>query len=90
MQVDGHDATFMLDTGEVINYLQKDRAPLLEVQSLGRQARSGEHFFELGEVASMRLGSLLLSSIEIAFTIRRYFTVPSLGEGTNLPMALSV
>ncbi|MBA3961962.1 MAG: aspartyl protease family protein [Chthoniobacterales bacterium] len=64
--VNGHDATFLLDTGEDIDYLQRDRAQPLGVQSLGRQARSGNRWFELGEIANLHIGSLALTKVEIA------------------------
>lgn len=67
--VDGHDATFLLDTGEDINFLQSDRAQVFGVGALGRQARSGGRWFELG--------ARLCASARCSFPRPRWrFTIP--------------
>lgn len=80
-QVNGHDATLLLDTGEDMDYLQKDRAQSLGVQSLGRQAHSGDRWFDLGEIANLRIGSLALVQAEIALYDPAQFHGPVPGRG---------
>ena len=80
-QVNGHDATFLLDTGEDLAYLQKDRAQPLGVQSLGRQARSGQRWFELGEIAHLHVGTVTLGKVEVALYDPAQFHGPVPGRG---------
>ncbi len=79
--VNGHPATFLLDTGEDNFYLQTDRAKAFGVAVLPRKLRSGGNWFDAGEIATLRLGGLTFSQLETALYDPGQFHGPVPGKG---------
>jgi predicted aspartyl protease len=64
--VNGHPASFLLDTAERLTFLQADRVTPFGVRNLGRQTHVGALWFSLGEIDRLGLGSISFSPVEVA------------------------
>jgi predicted aspartyl protease len=79
--VNGHPASFLLDTGENLTFLQNDRATALGAQNLGRQTHVGALWFSLGQIDRLGLGTVMLSAVEVALYDPAQFRGPVPGRG---------
>ncbi len=79
--VNGHSASFLLDTGENLTFLQNDRVTPLGVQNLGRQTHVGALWFSLGQINRLGLGTVMLSPVEVALYDPAQFRGPVPGKG---------
>lgn len=78
--INGHLATLLLDTGEDNFYLQSERAKAFNVAANERKLRSGERWFEAGEIAELRIGALTFPAQEVALYDAAQFHGPVPGK----------
>lgn len=64
--VNGHAASFLIDTGADVSFLQANRAADFGVKASPEQVRSGDQSFQGGAVAELRAGDVTLGSSTFA------------------------
>ena len=79
--VNGHPASFLLDTGENLTFLQNDRAAALGAHNLGRQTNVGALWFSLAQIDRLGIGTVMLSPVEVALYDPTQFRGPVPGRG---------
>ena len=79
--VNGTPATFLIDTGSAISFLQNDRAERFGVRRTEGEARSSGRGFPVGAVEDLRLGPISLGRVDFALFDPAQFRGPVPGTG---------
>jgi len=81
VQVNGHAATFLLDTGVEISFLQQDRAAAFGVTQSGNNLFAGGRYYPAGAINELRVGSHSLGSVQLGLFNPAQFRGPVPGKG---------
>src|SRR5450755_3703452 len=79
--VNGHPASFLLDTGERLTFVEAKRAAPFGVQTSDRKTHVGALWFSIGQIDHLGLGSISLSPVEVALYDSAQFRGPVPGKG---------
>jgi predicted aspartyl protease len=81
VEINGHAATFLLDTGSDISFLQANRATDFGVRPLGTQVQSSGRTFTAGGIEDFRIGGKSLGRTQVGLFNPAQFRGPVPGKG---------